>query len=133
MIARIDVGPFVTIYFHSNEMFVDNFRNLDIFIALAVDDVAPVAPDGADVEEDGLVFGFGAFESVIAPFVPINGLVRGGTQVGAGGIFQAVFRMVGQRRSQFEAAKSGQLRSFALLRMTPDKSAGPKPGHYTNK
>jgi len=57
----------------------------------------------------------------VAPFVPVDGLVCGGTQVGAGGVFQAIFGMVGQSRSQFEPAKNGQLRSFASLRMTPER------------
>jgi len=83
--------------------------------------VAPVAPDRADVEKDGLVFGSGAGKGRVAPFVPVDGLVCGGTQVGAGGVFQAIFGMVGQSRSQFEPAKNGQLRSFASLRMTPER------------
>src|SRR5580765_3556232 len=83
--------------------------------------MAPVAPDGSDVEEDGFVFRLGARESGIVPFVPVDWLVRCGAQVGAGGIFQAVFRMVGQSRSQFEMAKEGRWRSSASLRMTPKK------------
>jgi len=40
--------------------------------------MAPVAPDRADVEENGLVFGFGAGEGGVTPFVPFDGLVRSG-------------------------------------------------------
>jgi len=94
-------------------MFVDDFGDFGVFVAFAVDDMAPVAPDRADVEENGLVFGFGAGESGVAPFVPFDGLVGGGTKVGAGGIFQAVFRMVGHGCSQFYLAEIGQLRSVA--------------------
>ena len=89
------------------------------FIAVKVDDVAPVAPDGADVEEDGFVFGFGTGEDGIAPFVPIDGLVGGGTEVRAGGIFEAVLRMVGHGCSLVKIAKREELRCFASLRMTP--------------
>jgi hypothetical protein len=119
LIAGVDVGALVAVDFHGDEVFVDDFGDFGVLVAFAVDDVAPVAPDGTDVEEDGLVLGLGAGEGGGAPFVPIDGLVCGGTQVGAGGVFQAVFRMVGQSRSQFEAAKNEQLRSFAALRMTP--------------
>jgi len=59
-------------------MFVDDLGDFAVFVAFAVDDMAPVAPDGADIEEDGLVFGFGAGEGSVAPFVPVDGLVRGG-------------------------------------------------------
>ncbi len=101
LVARIYVGALVAIDFHGHEVFIDDFGDFGVFVALAIDDVAPVAPDGADIEEDGFVFGFGAGESGVTPFVPVDGLVRSGAQVGAGGVFQAVFRMVGQSRSQF--------------------------------
>ncbi len=101
LVTRVDVGALVAIDFHGDEMFVDDLGDFGVFVAFAIDDVAPVAPDGADIEEDGFVFGFGAGESGVTPFVPVDGLVRSGAQVGAGGVFQAVFRMVGQSRSQF--------------------------------
>ncbi len=91
MVAGVDVGALVAIDFDGDEMFVDDFGDFHVFVAFAVDDVAPMAPDRADVEKNGLVFGFGAFERGVAPFVPVDGLVRGGTQIRAGGIFQAVF------------------------------------------
>jgi hypothetical protein len=59
--------------------------------------VAPVAPDGADIEQDRLVFRFCARENVFVPFVPVDGLVRSRAQVGAGGILQSIFVVVGQR------------------------------------
>src|SRR6266436_6515225 len=93
LVAGIDVGALVAVHFYGDKMFVDDFGDFGVLVAFAVGDVAPVAPDGADVEEDGLVLGFGAGESGFAPFVPIDGLVRGRAQVGAGGVFQAVFRM----------------------------------------
>ena len=112
LIAGVDVGPLVAIDLHGDEMFVDDFGDLGVFVAFAVDDVAPVAPDRADVEEDGFVLGFGTGESGVAPFVPVDGLVCGGTQIRAGGIFQAVFAMVGQSRSQFELpGRAGTLRT----------------------
>src|SRR5205814_10273052 len=121
LVARINVGALVAVDFHGDEMLVDDFRELGVLVGFAVDDVAPVAPDGTDIEEDGLVFGFGAGKSCVAPFVPVDGLMRCGAQVRAGGIFEAVFRMVGQGFSQFEEARNGQLRSFASLRMTARK------------
>src|SRR6267378_3191259 len=134
LIAGVDVGTLVTVNFYGDEVFVDDLGNFDVLVAFAVDDVAPVAPDGADVEKDGLVLGFGAGKGGVSPFVPIDGLAGGGTQVGAGGVFQAVFGMVCQSRSQFEPAKNGQLRSFASLRMTPERSTGlPRQGWDAKK
>ncbi len=77
LVAGIDIGALITIDFYGDEMFVDDFCNFGVLVAFAVDDVAPVAPDGADVEEDGLILGFGAGEGGVAPFVPGDGLVRG--------------------------------------------------------
>src|SRR5260370_35042296 len=114
-------------------MIVDDLGDFSILVGFAVDDMTPVAPDRADIQEDGLVFGFGASECSVAPVVPIDGLARSRTQVGAGGVFQAICRLVGQSGSQFGAAKNWQSRSFAPLRMTPKKSAGLKPGLYKEK
>src|SRR5712664_2353285 len=75
LIAGIDIGAFVAVDFDGHEIVVDDFRDFGILVAFAVDDMAPVAPDGADVEENGFVFGLGARESGIAPFVPVDGLV----------------------------------------------------------
>ncbi len=99
LITGVNVGALVAIDLYGDEMFVDNFGDFSVFVAFAVDDVAPVAPDGADIEEDGFVFGLGAGKSGVAPFVPVDGLVGGGAQVGAGGIFQAVFGVITQTRS----------------------------------
>src|SRR5690242_4987406 len=96
LIARIDVGALVAINLHGDKMLVDDFGNFDVFVAFAVNDVTPVAPHRADVEEDGFVFRFGALEGVIAPFMPVNGLMRCGAQVRTGGILQAVRALVSQ-------------------------------------
>ncbi len=91
LIARVDVGAFIAIDFHRDVELVDHGRDLGIFVAFAVDYVAPVAPDGADIEQDRFFFGASLGERFVAPFVPVDRLMRGGAQVGAGGVFQAVF------------------------------------------
>ena len=90
LVARINVGALVAIYFYRDVMLVDYCGQLGIFVALAIDYVAPVAPDGADIEKNGLAFGAGASESGVAPFVPSDRLMRGGAEIGANGILQAV-------------------------------------------
>jgi hypothetical protein len=46
--------------------------------------MAPVAPHRTNVEKNRLVFGFGARERFIIPFVPVNWLVRGGAKIRTG-------------------------------------------------
>src|SRR5207248_8584377 len=90
----------------------DDFGDFGVFVALAVDDVTPVAPHRADIEKDRLVLRFCPFERVLAPFMPVNGLVRSRTQVRTGGVFQAVRRVVSQDGSQFMSAGGGPLLDF---------------------
>ena len=75
LVARVHIGALVAVHFDGHEIVVDDFRDFGILVAFAVDDVAPVAPDSADVEKDGFVFGLGASKSGIVPFVPVNRLV----------------------------------------------------------
>ena len=90
LVARIHVGALVAIHFDGDVQPIDQLGETRIVVALAIDDVAPVAPDRADVQEDGLVFGARASEGLLAPFVPSHGLVRCGMQIGACGVRQAV-------------------------------------------
>ena len=96
LVACVHVGALVAIHFDGDEVLVDQGCDLGVLVALTVNDVAPVAPDGADIEEDGLVFGAGPGKDPIAPFVPVDRLMRSGAQVGAGGILEMVLGMCGQ-------------------------------------
>ena len=97
LVARVHVGALVAIHFDGNEQPIDQLGQARIVVAFAIDDVAPVAPDRADVEQDGLVFGARASEGLFAPFVPSHGLVRRGMQIGTCGIRQAVGVFFGHR------------------------------------
>jgi hypothetical protein len=55
LVARVHIGALVAIHLDGDEMLVDELGNLRIFVGFPVHDVAPVAPDGPDVEQDGLV------------------------------------------------------------------------------
>jgi hypothetical protein len=90
LVARIDVGAFVPIDLHRNERFVDDARHFCILVTLAVHHMAPVAPNGADVEQDGFVLLARLRESGVAPLPPLDGLMRGGAQVGARGLCEFV-------------------------------------------
>src|SRR5262249_35267214 len=107
LVAGVDIGAFVAIHLYRHEMFIDHLGDFDGFVAFAVNNVAPVAPHGADIEKNGLVLGLGAFERGVTPFVPIDGLVCSGAEVGAGGVFQTVRGVVSQGGSQFAPANIG--------------------------
>src|ERR1700722_16016471 len=70
--------------------------------------MAPVAPDGADVEQDGLVFGFRSGEGFVSPLVPIHCLVHCRTKIGTCGPGEAVFGFF------VHAVPSGALETWPL-------------------
>ena len=73
LVARVHVGPLVAIHLHGDIKLVDERGDLRVLVGLAVHDVAPVAPDGANVEQDGLVLGLGAGKGGLAPGMPRTG------------------------------------------------------------
>ena len=80
LVARIHVRTLVAVYFHRDEQAIDQLGQLRVFVALAVNHVAPVAPHRADVQQDGLVFGAGTSERFLAPLKPLHRLVCRRTQ-----------------------------------------------------
>ena len=82
LVARIHIGPLVAIHLDGDKMLVDERGDLRVLVGLAVHDVAPVAPDGANVEQDGLVFGLGARKGRFAPRMPLHRLMARRAQVG---------------------------------------------------
>ena len=59
-------------------------------VGFAVHHVAPVAPHRADVEQDGLVLALCGGKGLLAPLVPVDGLVHGGAEVGRRGVRERV-------------------------------------------
>ena len=84
LVARVHVGPLVAIHLHGDKMLVDQRGNLRVLVGLPVHHVAPVAPDGANVQQNGLVFGLGAGKGRIAPGMPADRLMARRAQVGGG-------------------------------------------------
>ncbi len=58
LVARVDIRTLVAVDLHRDKFFVDEGGDLGIVVAFAVHHMAPVAPHGANVEQDGLVFCF---------------------------------------------------------------------------
>ncbi len=55
LVAAVDVGALVAVDLDGDEVFVDDLGERGVFVRFAVHDMAPVAPDGADIEQDRLV------------------------------------------------------------------------------
>src|SRR2546425_1863245 len=81
LIARVHVGPLVAVHLDAHEIAIQGLGDARVLVRLAVHHVAPMAPHGADVEENGLILGAGARERRIAPRVPVYRLVGGGLEV----------------------------------------------------
>src|SRR5664279_4376510 len=50
LVAGVDIGALVAIYLYCDEFAIDDFGDFAALVGFAVHDVAPVAPDRADVE-----------------------------------------------------------------------------------
>ncbi len=101
LVTRVDIRALVAIDFHGDEQVVDEARHLRVLVTFVVHHVAPVAPDSADIQQDGLVLLARLREGCLAPLAPFDGLVRGGAQIGAGCLRQFVvgfFRVHGGSR-----------------------------------
>jgi hypothetical protein len=57
--------------------------------------MAPVTPNSTDIEQDGLVLSLSFFKRLIAPLMPLNRLVHGGTKVRRGGLRKGVRGVLG--------------------------------------
>src|SRR5258708_31108386 len=84
LIAGVHVGPLVAVDLHAHVFLTEDLSDLGVFVALPIHHVAPVAPDRADVEQDGLAFGLRAAERLVTPRQPLHRLMSGGLEVGRG-------------------------------------------------
>jgi len=81
-LLQASIGALIAIDLHGDEMRVHNGSYFGIIIGLAVHYVAPMTPNCTDVEQHRLILAPCGFECLRAPFVPLNGLVHGRTQIG---------------------------------------------------
>ena len=71
----VDVGSFLAVYLYVHEVLVHHARGLIVLEGLALHDVAPVARAVADREKDGFVFLTRPLQRLLAPGVPVHGVV----------------------------------------------------------
>ena len=110
LVARIDVRAHVAIDLDRNEQLVDERSDPRIFVRLAVHLMAPVAPDRPDVEVDRPVELLRQGEHVVAPLLPMHGLLRRRPQIRAGSLGELVAERgwVGLRSGANGAAETRQ-------------------------
>ncbi|OLC67774.1 MAG: hypothetical protein AUH78_27560 [Gemmatimonadetes bacterium 13_1_40CM_4_69_8] len=82
LIAHVHVGALVAVHLDADEVAVQQLSDVRVLVRFPVHHVAPVAPHGADVEQDRLVLGPGLRERLVAPRAPVYRLVSGGFEVG---------------------------------------------------
>ena len=81
LIAAVDVRPLIAIDLDGDKAFVHDVRDISIVVGLAIHNVAPVAPDRSDIEQDGLVLALSDRKRLFSPFMPLDGLMHGRAQV----------------------------------------------------
>ena len=90
LVSAVNLGSFVPVDLHGDKPIVDDGRHFLVFVAFTVHYVAPVAPDSADVEQDGFLLLCGQSEGLVAPRMPLDRLVGCAFQIGAGFVSEAV-------------------------------------------
>ena len=81
LVAAVNIRPLIAIHFDGDEIFVDEPRHFGIVVGFAIHDVAPMAPDGADIQQHRLVLAARLGKSFFPPLPPENGLMHGGAQI----------------------------------------------------
>ena len=86
----VQVGPLLPVDLYADEVGVHQRRNVLVLEGLPFHNVAPVAGRIADAQQDGLVLGLGPLQGLLAPGVPVHGIIGVLQEVGAGLVNQAV-------------------------------------------
>ena len=131
LVARVHVGAFVAIHFHGNKQAIDQRGERGIVVAFAVNDVAPVAPYRADIEQNGFVVRARAGKSLFSPFMPIDGLVRRRAQVGTRGLRQPIGLGIGNVTGLRNFAALGNFGSLRHVSILSRRACGVGSVHCT--
>jgi len=83
-VERIEIRPFLPVDLDVDEALVHQRRSLLVLERLVRHHMAPVAGRVADREQDRLVLGAGQLARLLAPWVPVHGILGVLEQVGRG-------------------------------------------------
>ena len=89
-VEAVNVRPFLPVYLDGYKTLVQQVGDLLVLEALVGHYVAPVAGAVADAEKDGFILSLGLFKGLLAPGIPVHGIVRVLAQVRAGLALQMV-------------------------------------------
>ena len=89
-VDRVDVRALLAVHLDRNEVLVHERGGLRVLERLVLHHVAPVAGRVADRDQHRLVLGFRASEGLLAPRIPVDGVVLVLQEVGAGLVGEAV-------------------------------------------
>ena len=81
LIPTIHIGALVAIHLDRNIILINELRDLRILVGFAIHYVAPVTPDGTNIEQHRLVLALGLLEGIGAPLMPFDRLMHGRTQI----------------------------------------------------
>src|SRR5215469_6256460 len=81
LVSAIDIRTLVAINLHGDELVIDDRGDLRIVVRLAIHYMAPVAPHGANVEQNGLVLLLRLAKGLVSPLMPLDRLMHGRAQI----------------------------------------------------
>ena len=89
-VDAVNVGALFAVHLYGDEVLVQQAGNDVVLEALVLHHVAPMAGGVADGKEDGLVLGASFLEGLVAPGVPVHGIVGVLQKVGAGFVGESI-------------------------------------------
>ena len=82
LVTGIHVGPLVAIHLDAGEAGIQQLGDAGVLVGLPIHHMAPMAPYGTDVEQDGAIASLGLGERLRRPCMPVDRLVRRTAQIG---------------------------------------------------
>src|SRR5208282_25746 len=81
LVPAVNIRTLVSIYFHRDEMLVDDRRHFRIVIRLAIHHMTPVTPHRSNVQQYRLVRRPSSGKSLLSKFMPLNRLMHSRAQI----------------------------------------------------
>src|SRR6185437_5598592 len=114
LVAAVNVWALVPVHLDSHKTLVDDLGDLGIIIGFPVHHMAPMAPHGPNIEQNGLILALGEGEGLLAPFIPLDGLLHRGAEVGRSRAREGIQSVGGHHSSlNAEAGTSAKPRAIS--------------------